>query len=554
MVSRMKKLIKNIFSAGLALSITASMAVTTYASEPYVSYNYDAWGDVIESQSGYRVDKTITGYEMELSKLADPNSDLFIRAEEPTSLSGASDIFYEEILNEFWIADSGNNRIIRTDANLKVIGCYDRVTGLEASSDEEARPSTFANPTGIYVTIVTETTKDKKTNKDIEIKKPIIYIADNENARVVKAEIESNKSAKCIFEYTMPDSELYKNNSETFNPSKVLVDSSGILYVVVKSVTTGAVVFDETGEFTGFYGANRVELTAAVIRQAIWRKFASNAQIAAMARNVPVEYANFDIDNEGFIYTVTEAANASTDAVKKLNPAGNNIWNTATGNEYEFGDLPEFADCDTSKYSSRLTDIVVGNDGLINILDYETGRIFQYTQDNDLLFIFGSKNNTSDQKGTFTAPNGIEVVDKNIYVIDGKKNDITIFVETTFGKYVHEAAALFEKGLYEEAIDPWNEVIKRDGGYSLAYYGLGKAYLNTGDYDKAMEYFKISVAKSSYDRAYQYSRDEFLRNHFTAIIVTLFVIIVAIIVIKKLIKKGKIKLPKIRKKPEKEGE
>ncbi len=537
MVPRMKKSIKNIISVGLALSIAAAMATTAYASEPYVSYNYDAWNDAIPSQSGYRVDETITGFEMELNKLAEPGSKLFISEDEPTNLSNASDIFYEDSTEEFWIADSGNNRILRTDSNLKVIGCYKGVSNSKTAVDAETGLSTFSNPLGIYVSI------DEKTNK------PILYIADNKNARVVKAEIESNTSAKCMHEYTKPDSELYANSSETFNPSKILVDSAGILYVVVSSVTTGAVVFDETGEFTGFYGANRVEQTAAVIRQAIWRKFASNEQIASMTRNVPVEYANFDIDSEGFIYTVTEAANASTDAVKKLNPAGENIWNTATGNEFTFGDLPEFANVDTSSFTSRLTDIVVGKDGIINLLDYETGRIFQYTQDNDLLFIFGSKNSTSDQKGTFVAPNGIETVGKKIYVIDGKKNDITIFVETTFGKYVHEAAALFEKGLYEDAIDPWNEVIKRDGGYALAYYGLGKAYLNTGDYDKAMENFKVSVSKGSYDRAYEYSRDEFLRANFTIIIVVLIILIVAIIVLRKLLKKGIIKLPKIKKKP-----
>ena len=541
MVSRMKNNIKNIISVGLALSMAAVIATTAYASEPYVSYNYDAWGDAIPSQSGYRVDETITGYEMELNKLADPKSNLFINEEEPTNLSNASDIFYEESTNEFWIADSGNNRILRTDSDLKVIGCYKGVSNSKTAVDEQTGLSTFSNPTGVYVSI------------DSKMKKPILYIADNKNARVVKAEIESKTDAKCLHEYTKPDSELYSNSSETFNPSKILADSSGILYVVVSSVTTGAVVFDETGEFTGFYGANRVEQTATVIRQAIWRKFASNEQIASMARNVPVEYANFDIDSEGFIYTVTEAANASTDAVKKLNPAGENIWNTATGNEFTFGDLPEAASVDTSSFTSRLTDIVVGADGIINILDYETGRIFQYTQDNDLLFIFGSKNSTSDQRGTFTAPNGIESVGKKIYVIDGKKNDITIFIETTFGKYVHEAAALYEKGLYEQAIDPWNEVIKRDGGYALAYYGLGKAYLNTGDYEKAMENFKVSVSKGSYDRAYEYERDDFLRGNFTVIIVTLIIIIIAIIVLRKLIKKGKIKMPKIKKKPQKEG-
>ena len=68
-----------------------------------------------------------------------------------------------------------------------------------------------------------------------------------------------------------------------------------------------------------------------------------------------------------------------------------------------------------------------------------------------------------------------------------------------------------------------------------------------------MENFKVSVAKSSYDRAYKYDRDDFLRANFTLIIIVLIIIIVAIIVLRRLFKKGIIKLPKIRKKPEKEG-
>ena len=76
-----------------------------------------------------------------------------------------------------------------------------------------------------------------------------------------------------------------------------------------------------------------------------------------MTRNVPVEYANFDIDADGFIYTVTEAANTTTDAVKKLNPAGYNIWDNAVGDEYSFGDVASEYDSTTNKtcllYTSR---------------------------------------------------------------------------------------------------------------------------------------------------------------------------------------------------------
>ena len=182
-------------------------------------------------------------------------------------------------------------------------------------------------------------------------------------------------------------------SSKTFNPTKILVDNAENVYAVVKSVNTGSVQFARDGSFTGFHGANRVEVTAAVIAQKLWRTIASNDQIAGMARNVPVEYANFDIDADGFIYTVTEVS-TSTDAVKKLNPAGYNIWDNDVGNKYNFGDIAEAQwDATTnSKHSTRLTDIVIGNNGLINVLDYETGRVFQYDRNCNLVGIFGTKN------------------------------------------------------------------------------------------------------------------------------------------------------------------
>ena len=61
-----------------------------------------------------------------------------------------------------------------------------------------------------------------------------------------------------------------------------------------------------------------------------------------MTRNVPVEYANFDIDGRRIYlhcYWGGGPANTTTDAVKKLNPAGYNIWDNAVGDEYSFGDV-----------------------------------------------------------------------------------------------------------------------------------------------------------------------------------------------------------------------
>ena len=72
-------------------------------------------------------------------------------------------------------------------------------------------------------------------------------------------------------------------------------------------------------------------------------------------------------------------------------------------------------------------------------------------------------------------------------------------------------------------------MLSRDGGYWLAYYGLGKAELNAGNYEKAMDYFEYAEANGSYDKAYQYYREQVLSDNFTLIIVVLLVIVVALV-------------------------
>lgn len=522
----MKNSLKRVLTLSMAAAAALAMTTTAFADEPYNSYNYDTWEDPIPSQSGYRVERTVTGAEMGLSRLSDPEDPLFVSENASPTLSDAKDMYMDDERSEFWVADSKNNRILRLNKDLEVIGRYYGVKGSsEINVDETTGLSNFMNPYGVYV-MTSPITGDLT-----------MYVADYDNSRVVKAKIVSETECELIQEYTKPEEALY--SPKTFNPTKILVDNAENVYAVVKSVNTGSVQFARDGSFTGFYGANRVEVTAAVIAQKLWRTIASNDQIAGMARNVPVEYANFDIDADGFIYTVTEVS-TSTDAVKKLNPAGYNIWDNDVGNKYNFGDIAEAQwDATTnSKHSTRLTDIVIGNNGLINVLDYETGRVFQYDRNCNLVCIFGTKNSTSDQRGSFGNPNAVEALGNNVYVLDGAKNDITVFTETMFGKYVHAAFENYDEGRYSEAKADWEEVIKRDGNYTMAYIGLGKAALNDGEYSKALKYFKTAYDQDDYDKAFKYTREDFLRDHFTAMIVIILAFIVWVIILKVIHKKG----------------
>ncbi len=503
--------------------VVASLATTVHAEDPYPSYNYNSWSVAVPSQNGYIVADTIDGTKMGLDRLSDPEDPLFISEDEPNKLNDAKDFFLSP-RNEFFIVDTGNNRIIHTDINFNLIGCYKTFTGSKITVetvDEVTGETTSYTPTGLNAPYGIYVDDDN-----------IMYITDRDNQRVIKCGLD----CEIITEYTRPETELY--NSVSFYCTKVLVDAAGNVYVICPAVNRGAIMFSPSGAFMGYYGANRVEVTAEAIRNKLWRKIASDDQLASLTNITPVEYANFDVDDEGFIYTVTEVADAKTDAVKKMNPAGYNILESTTNAaNMTFGDQQSITYSGTT-YATRLTDITVGENGIINILDYTSGRVFQYDKECNLLFIFGC--DQEGQRGGFDNPNAIECYGDLVYVLDGRNNDITVFEETLFGDYVHQAVEMYNDGLYEDSLDLWMEVVKRDGNYNMAYEAIGRALLNQDKYDEAMKYFKVAFSDTDYDRAFEANRQDLLRDNFTLIMFILLAAVAALFVVKHLQKKGKI--------------
>ena len=518
---KIKKLLSILLAAVLAVM---SMSATVSAVDPYTTYNYDAWSNAIPSQAGYEVVATYDSVTMHLEQLSDPNSEFFISEDEPATMSDMKDFFLSPN-NEFYIVDTGNNRIIKTDLEFNLLACYKNFPGSYTKHtiiDEEGNETVvdadeLRAPYGIFV------------DED-----DVMYIADRDNQRIVKCVEETKTSARILSEYYRPETELY--DSVSFYCTKVLVDAAKNVYVICPAVNKGAIMFSDSGSFVGYYGANRVEVTAEVIRNKIWRKIASEEQLASLVKTTPVEYANFDIDDEGFIWTVTEVANASTDAVKKMNPAGYNILERTADNN-KFGDQISVTYNGTT-YATRLTDISVSEEHFVNILDYTSGRIFQYDERCNQLLIFGF--DQEEQRGGFYNPNAIESHGDNIYVLDGRNCDITVFGLTEFGRYVHEAIALHNKGLYEEAYEIWQEVLKRDGGFYMALLGTAKALYNQNDYEGAMKYAKLAFTDTDYDKAFEANRQESLRKNFTLYVVIILLVAAAWITINILKKKKKI--------------
>lgn len=489
-MSSLKKLLSLVSATALTVS---ALAVNVSALEAYDPYSYDRWGDAVSSQAGYTAEEYIDGEMIGCGNFYEP-ADLYISHD-----------------NLMYIADRGNNRIVITDLDFNFIREMTEFT-------YNGETLTLKRPTGVFV--------DQYTGN--------IYICDTENSRVLKC----NTDGVVDRIFGKPETELYDQNL-TYNPSKVLVDKAGNVYVVVRSITSGAVMFNSEGEFLGFYGANRVEATAEVIANAFWNLISTDAQREHSQKQTPIGFTNFDIDDDGFIYTVTDSQELRTDLVKKLNPRGDNILDAVGAADMTFGDISPAYYSMYAKNSS-LNDIDIGPNGELNILDFQHGRVFQYDKECWLLFIVGGSGN---QLGLFNSATAIESYGDKIFVLDSLKNNITIFKRTVFGEIVTEAANLYNDGLYEESLEPWRNVLKYDGNYRRAYIGIGNALYNRYEYREAMDYFEISISRQRYNRAYEGYRDIWLKANYMKCIVVIVILIILIIVYKHYRKKGKIVYP-----------
>lgn len=442
------------------------------------SYGYNNKEKSVPSQSGYALEKTVYGKDLEISDLNCP-----------------SDIFrYDDV---FYIADSGNNRIISVNSDFsRTLKIYDEFIMPDGSK------TLLKNPSGVYVT------EDK------------IYIADSENSRILVSDYNSD----IILEIKKPDDKMYGYN--TFTPQKILADKTGNIYAVLSNITSGSVMFDSDGIFRGFYGANRTDKPADAVFENIKDVFRSDEKKARQSRHIPSGITNFDIDSSNFIYTCTQSASQYSDVIKKINSAGKNLF---MYKDIIFGNYPlEYS----NQKRSMICDIDIDDNEYINCLDFNYGHIFQYDKECNLMFVFGG---ISNQKGGFDSVSAIESTKSCIYVLDSMKCNITIFKITEFGEAVHKAENLYNSGLYEESLDFWYDVLRRDGNYRQAYAGIASAFLIKKDYINAMNYAEIAEVPEVYNKAFEGYRSEFVSDNFIFVIISAVIILFIIyLVIKKL--------------------
>lgn len=423
------------------------------------------------------------------------------------SLNTPNDILYKN--GYVYILDSGNSRVLKLDKDLT------SVLDIKASfySDKKGYLS-FYGAQGFTV--------DAKEN---------IYIADTENERVLLA--DSKGYVKHII--TRPNEQLADTKSP-FRATKVLLDRKNLLYIICDTINLGAFQYNLDGEFQSFFGSNTVVQTAQVILNYIRKRFMTKAQIKALEQSTPISITNFDIDDEGFVYTVTSTDQDKknddfTGMIRKLNFQGDDIF-SLSGNSKGFGDL-EWDRQDTVKNTSFI-DVDVDDEGYINMIDFARGKIFQYSNDGDLITVFGR---SSNQYGTFADPVAIESIDNKILVLDRVNNNIVVFKPTAYALALRKAYLLLDSSDADLALKSWQDVLSYNTNSQYPYYGMGRAYEMKGDYENAMKYFKLANAKAEYSKSFKEYRKQYANDNIGWIALIIIAVIALIVVGVRVMKK-----------------
>lgn len=469
----MKRLIALIFAIAVVFCCGVTASATTLDDLPYDSYTYWDEGSnkyLAGSRAMYEVEDIISGESLSATPL-----------NEPSDMAVGDD-------GKLYILDSGNSRILILSENFELINTIDNLSG-----------QTFSGASGITVSASGD-----------------IYIADTANMRV----LVGDEQGKLIREITCPEDDFVPDDYE-FNPIQMTLDKNGYLYVLSKGSFYGAIVFSPESAAEGFFGANKVNASVGDLIDTIWNRwFMTDEQRSSQIQKIPYQFSDLCADKNGLIYTTTGALSsfgAQSGQIRCLGPAGTNVLKKRVDRTVTDADSFNFADKGQASLAvgQRIQDFVSIDvlNGFIYALDKTYGKIFVYSNNCELLTVFGGGVKKGDQKGTFENAVSIAVNNDYVYVLDSVKANITVFRINEYGKMVQSASTLTSTGKYLEAKPLWEKIIKLDRNSQLAYGGLARAALEEKDYSAAMSYAKQGNDRGIYDQAFEYVRNDWLERN-----------------------------------------
>lgn len=475
----MRKKLKQIALVVCCLTLALAPVQKVQAAEvPYQSFTYDKWGKATPAPNGYLPVRNLTGNELGCG-----------------DFNGAMDLFYSKERGEIYVSDTGNGRIVVLNEE------FELKKELQVLTQPDGTEYYLNSPRGVFV-------QEDGT----------IYIAEFGNQEVVICDADGRIDRIL----GTPESPLLPDNFN-YQPKSVVVDETGRIYVLAQGIYQGIIYLNPDGTFIKFFGPNDVEMTWQRNLKKFWKTILSDKAAATIQDFNPIEYGNMFLAEDGYIYAVAAGSEKSLmgkSLFTRLNPLG---INTAA---YKIG-----ADL-------LFSDVTVDENGVATFIDTIYGTIHQFDETGRSMFFFGGKGN---QIGLFKKPVSLIEVKGHLFILDSEKNMITEFELTQFGEQVRTAIALYSEGLYEESIEPWQEVLQSDANFVTAYIGLGKAYYQLEDYVTAMYYFKMANAKTEYSDAFKEESLNSMRDLFGVIVLGVVSAVILIIVMKKTVRKRKLR-------------
>ena len=503
-MNRKTKLISKIVTAVLVLSILIG-CLANADTLPYVTYNFDYWKDIVYTPAAYVPNGSITSDSLGLDHV----------------IGDVPDLYVDDNLGIIVISDNTNSCIYILDAS-----DYSLITEINSFfNSSTGKNDGFNGPTGVYVSNVSAIADDGLEADSTHQ----LYVCDPGNERLLWFDIDYDKAGREINvsyagKLIMDDIESDIINKEKgFHPQKVCVDSANRIYVINQFEFQGILQLEQDGTFNGYFGTISVNIS---VWQKFWKTISTSAQRSKSTLYIPTEYTGIDIDDSGFLLACYKDQ-TGVQAVMRLNSKGQDVIRKGA-NENLSGDIMKVKST-ANKYSgfNYIKDVAFNEKGMYSMLDNLRGRIFTYDQEGNLLYIYGG---LGTQEGTFSSAQAIDVNGKDRLVSDVNKSEITIFRPTEYGELINEAVSYRYDGDEAKAVATWQKVLMLNENFEQAYIGIGKAYLNSGEYKKAMDYLSLGMSRSYYSIAYKRYRNNVLKAHFNVIFGVILVLLVAFIV------------------------
>ncbi len=499
----MKKITKILCLIFAVVMVASGLVAMAGAGSAYQTYTYSISGYPLLSPDAYTPDIVIDSAYMGLD----------------VPLNAASDLETDDN-NNVYIADTKNNRIV----------CLDRYYKLRfiisTFKNDQGVPEILTEPQGVFVT-------DEN-----------IWVCDTGASRLVVFDLNGN------FERIIqaPKSTLFEAGS-LYTPVAVAVDQYDRIFVVSSTTTEGIIVMTETGEFTGFIGAQAVSVSA---WDALWKKFQTDEQKANEIQDVASEFNNITVDENGFIYVTTstiaegsvinaintKAKDGTYLPVKMLNTNGeeimkrNGFWPPA--GEINFSTM-SYSDKDISGVST-IVDVAVGDEGTWSIIDQKRSKIYTYDDNGSLLFAFGDIGNMTGN----IMKNGLKAIayqDSKMVVLDNQASNIVVYKRTEYGNILIEALAAENNQEFDIAINYWTQVLQRNSNFDAAYVGIGQAMQRNGEYEASLEQFEAAYDTDNWSKSFQEIRKEWMSNYFILLIIIIVAVVAAFVLFFKFVGK-----------------